>query len=338
MSGKSTHIRTVTLMTIMAQIGCFVPATYCSMPIIHQLFARVSMDDCIEANVSTFAAEMRETAFILRTIDQNSLAIIDELGRGTSTRDGLAIALAIAEALVDSKAMVWFVTHFKELGNFTHDSPCAMLTLQAQIMIERPGVVAQHFAVDMSEPNKITMLYKVRHGFEREEHYGLALARIVDLPPQILSVAEEVSKALKAQAEARKTSSRSFVIARKRKLVLGMHEMLKQARDGAMNEKALAAWLAKLQTEFVLKMSLLDEQTGGGEDRGEDENSVVEDVGDDDVTTGDMENIEEGFDSGLEGTITRPLEISDHSSVDEEDYSEDGLSEHPTSMSSDVNI
>ena len=116
MSGKSTYIRTVALMTIMAQIGCFVPATYCSMPIINQLFARVSMDDCIEANVSTFAGEMREMAFILRTIDQNSLAIIDELGRGTSTRDGLAIALAIAEALVNSKAMVWFVTHFKELG------------------------------------------------------------------------------------------------------------------------------------------------------------------------------------------------------------------------------
>ena len=85
------------------------------------------MDDCIEANVSTFAGEMREMAFILRTIDQNSLAIIDELGRGTSTRDGLAIALAIAEALIDSKAMVWFVTHFKELGKFNQEYTLQML-------------------------------------------------------------------------------------------------------------------------------------------------------------------------------------------------------------------
>jgi DNA mismatch repair protein MSH4 len=120
-------------MTVMAQIGCFIPAQYASFPIVDQLFARVSMDDCIEANVSTFASEMRETAFILRydiprllrilksltnarNIGKNSLAIIDELGRGTSTRDGLAIALSIAEALVNSKAFIWFATHFKELG------------------------------------------------------------------------------------------------------------------------------------------------------------------------------------------------------------------------------
>jgi DNA mismatch repair protein MSH4 len=66
MSGKSTYIRSIALMTVMAQIGSFVPAQYASFPIVDQLFARVSMDDCIEANVSTFASEMRETAFILR--------------------------------------------------------------------------------------------------------------------------------------------------------------------------------------------------------------------------------------------------------------------------------
>lgn len=116
MSGKSTYIHSVALMCVMAQVGCFVPAAYASFPLMHQLFARVSMDDSIEANVSTFASEMRETAFILRNIDKNSLAIIDELGRGTSTRDGLAIALSIAEALVESKAMIWFATHFRDLG------------------------------------------------------------------------------------------------------------------------------------------------------------------------------------------------------------------------------
>jgi len=68
MSGKSTYIRSVALMSVMAQVGCFVPASYASFPMIHQLFARVSMDDSIEANVSTFASEMRETAFILRQV------------------------------------------------------------------------------------------------------------------------------------------------------------------------------------------------------------------------------------------------------------------------------
>lgn len=72
MSGKSTYIRSIALMTVMAQIGSFVPAQYASFPIVDQLFARVSMDDCIEANVSTFASEMRETAFILRYAYVNS--------------------------------------------------------------------------------------------------------------------------------------------------------------------------------------------------------------------------------------------------------------------------
>ena len=80
-----------------------VPSTYASFPILHQLFARVGMDDNIETNMSTFAAEMREIAFILRNIDKRSMVIVDELGRGTGTRDGLAIALAIAEALVQSR-------------------------------------------------------------------------------------------------------------------------------------------------------------------------------------------------------------------------------------------
>jgi DNA mismatch repair protein MSH4 len=113
MSGKSTYIRSVALMCVMAQIGSFVPATYASFPILHQLFARIGTDDSIEGNVSTFAAEMREIAFILRNIDKRSLAIVDELGRGTSTRDGLAIALAIAEALLQSRVgliLHWILT------------------------------------------------------------------------------------------------------------------------------------------------------------------------------------------------------------------------------------
>ncbi|KAI5284015.1 MutS protein msh4, partial [Ascosphaera atra] len=105
MSGKSTYIRSLALMTIMAQIGCFVPAQYASFPLAHQLFARVSADNTVEANVSTFSAEMREMSFILRNIRPRSMIIVDELGRGTSTVDGLAIAIAIAEALVESQAL-----------------------------------------------------------------------------------------------------------------------------------------------------------------------------------------------------------------------------------------
>jgi DNA mismatch repair protein MSH4 len=116
MSGKSTYTRTIPLLQIMAQIGCFVPAEYASFSIIDQLFVRMSTDDSIEANMSSFSVEMRDVAFILRNINAKSLTIIDELGRGTSTRDGLAIALAISEALIQSTSLVWFATHFNELG------------------------------------------------------------------------------------------------------------------------------------------------------------------------------------------------------------------------------
>jgi DNA mismatch repair protein MSH4 len=92
------------------------------------------MDDSIEANVSTFASEMRETAFILRNISPGSLVIIDELGRGTSARDGMAIALAVCEALVESRAFIWFATHFREL---------------TEILAERAGVVNLHMQVEV---------------------------------------------------------------------------------------------------------------------------------------------------------------------------------------------
>ncbi|RYP74340.1 hypothetical protein DL771_003007 [Monosporascus sp. 5C6A] len=102
MSGKSTYMRMISLLQVMAQVGCFVPAEYAAFPIIQHLFVRTSTDDSLEANMSTFSLEMREVAFILRNINEKSLAIIDELGRGTSTRDGLAIALAISEALIQT--------------------------------------------------------------------------------------------------------------------------------------------------------------------------------------------------------------------------------------------
>lgn len=117
----------------MAQVGSFVPADYAAFPIIHKVFARVTTDDSIEANLSTFSVEMREMAFTLRynhtvslpgpvdlqdgrNVDDKSIAVIDELGRGTSTRDGLAIALAMAEALIERRARVWFATHFVDIG------------------------------------------------------------------------------------------------------------------------------------------------------------------------------------------------------------------------------
>ncbi|KAL6716183.1 MutS protein msh4 [Lecanora helva] len=256
MSGKSTYIRSIALMAIMAQCGSFVPAVFASFPIFHQVFARISVDDCIEANVSTFAAEMREIAFILRNVDKRSLIIIDELGRGTSTRDGLCIAIAIAEALVESHALVWFVTHFRDLP---------------KILAERNGVVNLHLSVEMSSADKIKMLYKIADGAMKEEHYGIAMAKVMNFPPEVIEIAEKVSKKLQANCERRKKQSKTILLARRRKLILGLREQLLQAREGNMQGRVLATWLKKLQDEFVNRMAALEEEVKAVEAKSDDE-------------------------------------------------------------------
>jgi len=244
MSGKTTYIRSIALMCVMAHIGCFVPAQYASFPMIHQLFARVSTDDNIEANVSTFASEMRETAFILRNIEPRSLVIIDELGRGTSTDDGLAIAIAIAEALIESKAYVWFVTHFRDLP---------------RILAERAGVVNLHLAVDIAPDfSRMKMMYEISEGYEEEKFYGLALARVIDLPKQVIDTAAQVSQSLHERIETRRSNPKVLAIARRRKLILSLRQQLQQAKDCKMDAAALQLWLKRLQDEFAVRMSAID--------------------------------------------------------------------------------
>lgn len=232
----------------MAQIGSFVPAEYAAFPIIHHIFARVSMDDSIESNLSTFSVEMRDMAFILRNIDNRSLAVIDELGRGTSTRDGLAIAVAMAEALIQRKAYVWFATHFIEL---------------AKALADRPGVLNLHLAAKNSTTEDglphITMLYKVTSGtIDENEHYGINLARAIGLPPSFIQKAEEVSNDLKQKRAANQQDSESRKLMARRRIILGLHEALKQARD-AGSEKALPGYLARLQEEFIVRMEELED-------------------------------------------------------------------------------
>lgn len=247
MSGKSTYIRAVALLQIMAQIGSFVPAEYAAFPIIHNIFARVSLEDNIESNLSTFSVEMREMAFILRNIDDKSLAVIDELGRATSTRDGLAIAIAMSEALVQSKASVWFATHFTDL---------------TRVLADRPGVLNLHLAADSSTTvdglPQITMLYKATAGaINDEQHYGINLARAIGLPQTFIEKAEAVAKDLRQKREASKRSSESTKLSARRKLILNLHEALKQARDSG-SEEALPGYLSRLQEEFIVRMEEVD--------------------------------------------------------------------------------
>ena len=262
MSGKSTYIRSIALMTVMAQIGCFVPAQYASFPMTHQLFARVSTDDNVEANVSTFSAEMREVAFILRNIERRSLVIIDELGRGTSTTDGLAIAIAIAEALIESRAYVWFVTHFGDL---------------ARILAERAGVVNLHLAVNISaDQSTMKMLYKISDGYEEEKFYGLTLAKVIDLPADVIATATKVSETLHRRNEARRSNAKVLAVARRRKLILSLREQLIHAKNGTMEGDVLRQWLKRLQDEFAVRMAAIDAEAVAAAEIGDEESTTTE--------------------------------------------------------------
>lgn len=246
MSGKSTYIRSIALLQIMAQVGCFVPAEFASFSVIDSMFARVSLDDRIESNLSTFSVEMREMAFIFKNIDRRSMAIIDELGRGTSTRDGLAIAVAMSEALAKSKASVWFATHFIEL---------------AKALQDRPGVLNMHLSAENTTTQEglphIHMLYKAVTGITDEEaHYGVNLARAIGLPKTFCDKAEAVADDIRMKREEKCNKSESRISMARRALILDLHGQLKLAYQSG-SEEALPGFLQQLQTKFILEMSKL---------------------------------------------------------------------------------
>lgn len=233
----------------MAQVGCFVPAEFASFSVIDSMFARVSLDDRIESNLSTFSVEMRDMAFIFKNIDHRSMAIIDELGRGTSTRDGLAIAVAMSEALAKSKASVWFATHFIEL---------------AKALQDRPGVLNMHLSAENKTTREglphIHMLYKAVNGItDEEEHYGINLARAIGLPKTFCDKAEAVADDIRTKREEKCNKSESRISMARRGLILELHAQLNLAYKSG-SEEALPGFLQKLQTKFILEMSKLQSE------------------------------------------------------------------------------
>lgn len=247
MAGKSTYIRGAALLQIMAQIGCFVPATYASFSMIHNIFARVSISDRMEANLSTFAVEMQEMAFILRNVDDKSLVIIDELGRGTGTRDGVAIAIAMSEALIQSRAFVWFATHFMQV---------------VQVLGDRPGVVKFHLAstrtVAEDGTPQLKMLHKATKGtVDADQHYGIDLARALGFPKEFTDLAEKVADDIRRRREESWRNCESRRLVARRKLVLNLHEALKQAAKHG-DDEALPGYLKRLQEEFITRMNALN--------------------------------------------------------------------------------
>jgi DNA mismatch repair protein MutS len=184
MSGKSTYLRQVALVVLMAQMGSFVPAESARVGVVDRVFTRVGASDRLSRGESTFMVEMRETADILRQASRRSLVILDEIGRGTSTFDGLSIAWAVAEYLHDTRgaeARTLFATHYHEL--------VALADSKARIF-------NAHFEVREWNEEVIFLRQRVEGGASRS--YGIQVARLAGLPQSLIERARAILMDLEA--------------------------------------------------------------------------------------------------------------------------------------------
>ena len=182
MGGKSTYLRQLALLALMAQAGSFVPARSAKLSVVDRIFARVGASDNIARGQSTFMVEMQETATILHAATARSLVILDEIGRGTATFDGMSLAWAVAEHLASNKRArpkTVFATHYHELTDLAD---------------ALPGVVNLHVAAREFK-DEIIFLHKIVPG-RSDRSYGIQVARLAGLPPPVVARANEILKAL----------------------------------------------------------------------------------------------------------------------------------------------
>ena len=182
MAGKSTYLRQTALLSVLAQAGSFVPARSAKLSIVDRIFARVGASDNIARGQSTFMVEMQETAAILHTATSRSLVILDEIGRGTATFDGLSLAWAVAEHLASNdraRPKTIFATHYHELTDLADAMPC---------------VVNQHVAAQEYK-DEIVFLHKIQSG-RSDRSYGIQVARLAGLPASVVRRASQILASL----------------------------------------------------------------------------------------------------------------------------------------------
>lgn len=207
MAGKSTYMRQVALITLMAQVGSFVPANDAKIGVVDKIFTRVGASDDLSMGQSTFMVEMMEVATILKESTNNSLVILDEIGRGTSTYDGLSIAWAVAEFIADKEkcgAKALFATHYHEL-----------IDLEEKL----DGVKNYSVAVKEKGEDVIFLRKIVRGG--TDESYGIHVARLAGVPKSVTQKANEILKTL----EKKNIMTNKAIEKEKKKVVEGQFDM-----------------------------------------------------------------------------------------------------------------
>jgi len=185
MAGKSALLRQTGLIVLMAQIGCFVPAKEAKIGLVDKIFTRVGASDNLSSGESTFMVEMNETASIMNNLSDRSLILLDEIGRGTSTYDGISIAWAIAEFLHNhpaAKAKTLFATHYHELNELTTS-------------LDR----IKNYNVTVKEVNnKVIFLRKLVPGGS-EHSFGIHVAKLAGMPQKLLNRANQILKRLEQE-------------------------------------------------------------------------------------------------------------------------------------------
>lgn len=183
MGGKSTYMRQTALIVIMAQIGCYVPASSCQIPVFDKIFTRIGASDDILSGQSTFMVEMNEANRALQQATDHSLILFDEIGRGTSTYDGMSLAQAMIEYIASViHAKTLFSTHYHELTS----------------LAESVGCVRNVHAAVKEEDNQVTFLYKIKKG-PAQQSYGINVARLAGLPGSVLERAADIQKELESK-------------------------------------------------------------------------------------------------------------------------------------------
>ena len=189
MAGKSTYMRQLAIIVIMAQIGSFVPCKSCSIPIFDKIFTRIGASDDLVSGESTFMVEMKEANYALQNATKNSLILFDELGRGTATYDGMSLAYAILEYIHNNiKAKTLFSTHYHELTDL-----CKKLKRVKNVHVSA-----------LEEDGNITFLHKVVEGAVSKS-YGINVAGLAKLPNEVIEKAKEVLETYENKARTKKT-------------------------------------------------------------------------------------------------------------------------------------
>ncbi len=187
MAGKSTYMRQVALITLMAHIGCFVPAQSASVCVVDRIFTRIGAYDDLVSGQSTFMVEMNETANILHNATKDSLVIVDEIGRGTSTYDGLSLAFAIAEYLyANISCMTLFATHYHHLN---------------QLADMHEGIKNYNIAVEERDDDIIFLRKIVEGGTDKS--YGIQVARLAGVPQAVIDTSKKVMSEFEEKKERR---------------------------------------------------------------------------------------------------------------------------------------